>query len=119
MATKPFIRIHSDRNITVTPGLQSTDHTLKDTAIPNRLKVSPQWSYCLVDIKKGAGIYPSEIVSWPAVKALVDKKVFTLGEYLDSDDEEDLKLKKDVQDRMKKIQEKSTKPASLNEIAGE
>lgn len=115
---KKFVRIHSDRNITVTPGLQSVNHTRKDSDIPDRLKVSPTWSKCLVDIKKGAGIYPVEILEWNTVKALVTDKVLTIGEYVDSDNEEDLKLKAEVKDRMKEIKEKSTAP-SLNEIIGD
>lgn len=113
---KAFITIHSNINITVTPGLQSTDHTYKDSNIPDRLKISPRWSSCLVDIKEGQHIYPSEIVDWPSVQSLVNKKVFTLGAYVDSENEEDLKAKKEVVDKLKEIKVKSK---SLNEIAGE
>ena len=115
--TKPFVRIHSDRNITVTPGLQNKDNTRLDSDIPNRLKVNPLWSNCLVDIKKGAGIYPSEILEWNTVKALMKDKVLTQGEFLDkAEDEEEVKLKEDVSQKMKEIKSKAT---TLNEIAGD
>lgn len=113
---KKFVTIHSDINITVTPGLQNKDVTNPDAHVPDRLKVSPSWSSCLVDIKKGAGVYPSEIVNWPTVKALVANKTFTIGEYVDSDEPEDLKLKKKVEQKMKEF---TPKAVSLDEIAGD
>lgn len=81
--TKPYVRIQSAKTINVTIGLQCQDVTNADAHIPDRLKVNPLWPKASVLITSGVGIYPSEIVEWPTVKALITDNILTIGEYLD------------------------------------
>ena len=70
--------------------------TNPDAHVPDRLKVSPNWPKGVYIINEGVGIYPSEIVQWPTVKALEKDKILTIGEYLDTTGEdEEVKTKRD------------------------
>lgn len=80
---KKYVRIQSERPIQVTCGLQNKDVTNPDAHVADRLKISPSWPRCSVMILKGAHLYPSEIVEWPTVQALVKDKIITIGEYTD------------------------------------
>ena len=100
-----MIQIHSDVTIRVTAGLQNKDVTNPDAHVPDRLKVNPLWPKHMVIIRKGEGLYPKEIAEWPAVKALANDKVITIGkESTTSDEELDDKQKADV-DAAKAAQE--------------
>lgn len=122
MATmKPYVRIQSSKTINVTCSLDYQDVTNKDAHVPDRLKINPLWPKATVLIKTGAGIYPSEIVEWPTVKALQKDKVLTIGEFVDGLNEEDNaqsveKAKETLKRGLEEI--KRQKAQSLSEIAG-
>lgn len=71
-----YVQISSTKTIQVTCGLQFEDVTNADAHIPDRLRVLPKWGCILV--RKGAGTYPSEILEWPTVKAMIENKIFTV-----------------------------------------
>ena len=126
MKTKPYVRIQSQTTITVTCGLQHKDVTNPDAHVPDRLKVSSEWPSCSFKIKEGAHIYPSEIVEWNTVKALERDKIITIGEYLDSAEEDVVtakeKLTLELNTHINKAEETSTKESKqlkLSDIAGE
>lgn len=114
---KKFVRIQSDVTIQVTSGLQHQDLTNPSANIPDRLKVQPEWSKCIVLIEKGAHLYPSEIAEWNTVKALARDKILTIGEFVDDADEKVEQVKKHVIAAQAAIRE--TKKAKLADIAGE
>lgn len=87
--TKAFVRIQSNVTINVTMGLQNQDVTNADAHVPDRLKVNPLWPKLTVLIRQGVHWYPSEIAEWPTVKALVEDKVLTIGEFSDSCEEQE------------------------------
>lgn len=80
---KKFVRIQSTKTINVTMGLHNQDVTNPDAHIPDRLKVNPLWPKLCVLIHEGVHWYPSEIAEWPTVKALVEDKILTIGEFSD------------------------------------
>lgn len=82
-----FIRIQSERTITVTEGLQSIDMTNRDAHVPDRFRVASAWVQTSVQILKGVGYYPSILKDWGSVKALVADGTFTLGEETDNVDD--------------------------------
>lgn len=117
---KQFVRIQSSVTINVTAGLHNQDVTNKDAHIPDRLKVNPLWPKMTCLIKAGVGIYPAMICDWPAVKALAKDNILTIGEYLDSADEETTTKQKQLENTMKTIEQmKAQKKSSLADIAGE
>lgn len=118
---KPFVRIQSNVDIVVTPGLQHNDVTNPDAHVPDRLKVSPSWPKATCLIRQGAGIYPSDIIEWPTVQALAKDKILTIGEQLDSADETVDQQKQELALNLEEIKPKRTskKAASLTEIVGE
>ena len=81
---KKYVKIQSSMNIAVTPGLQYSDYTKKDSDLPNRFNIKARWHNASVEIKTGAHYYPAEIVKWNTVKALADKGILTIGEYVES-----------------------------------
>ena len=109
MATKNYVRIQSDITITVTGGLQHKDNTDKDAHIADKLKISPSWNKLKVDIKKGKGIYPSEIVEWSTVKALEKDGILTIGAFVDDPEDDGQKqVKEELVRNIKEVnQEKS------------
>lgn len=118
--TKPYIRIQSNITINVTAGLHNNDVTNPDAHIADRLKVNPLWPKMTCLIKQGAGVYPSEIIEWPAVKALQKDKVLTIGEYLDTPEEQATETKKtQLQSALNEIKKHQTsQPAqSLADLA--
>lgn len=120
MAHKPYVRIQSNINIQVTCGLQNQDVTNKDAHIPDRLKVNALWPKATVLIRQGAGVYPSEIVEWPTVKALAKDKILTIGEYLDNaENDAQAKVKTDLVEGLNEIKQnqEAMKAASLADIA--
>ena len=82
-----FIRIQSERTITVTEGLQSIDMTNRDAHVPDRFRVASAWVQTSVQVKKGVGYYPAILKDWGSVKALVADGTFTLGEETDNVDD--------------------------------
>ena len=117
---KPYVRIASNTTITVTAGLQCLDATNVKSDIPNRLKVAPMWAKLTIDIKKGSFVYPSEILEWNTVKALAKEKVITIGELLDSPEDNADKTKEvlvnNINDVNKRIQ---AGKKTLDQIAGD
>lgn len=118
--TKNFVKIQSQVNITVTPGLQNMDVTNPDAHVPDRLKVQPTWPKAAVDIHEGIDVYPAYIAEWATVKALEKDKIITIGEYSETATEEATDLKKKLDSVMEEIQpKKKVKDIKLNDIAGE
>ena len=109
--TKPYVRIQSNENICVVPGLHHQDVTNPDAHVPDRLKINALWPKMTVLIRQGAGVYPAEIATWETVKALANDKVLTIGEYLDSASEaeqkvaDNLKLAREEIERIKKAEQ--------------
>ena len=123
---KPYVRIQSNITIKVTGGLQCEDVTNKDAHVPDRLKVNPLWPKMSCLIKAGAGVYPSYVADWNTVKCLANDKVLTIGEYLDTADEETTKAKEELDRNIQRINEKIKKEKkerkeikNLSELAGE
>lgn len=127
---KAYVRIQSSKTIQVTCGLQNKDVTNPDAHVADRLKISPSWPTCSIVIKKGVHAYPSEITTWNTVKALVDGKVLTIGEFTDScEDEPEVKQTKetlilnmkahDIDKPVTKEQKIDSMKAKLADIAGE
>lgn len=111
---KPYVRIQSNSTINVTAGLHNSDVTNPDAHIADRLKVNPLWPKMTCLIRQGAGVYPSEIVEWPAVKALAKDKVLTIGEYLDNPETAEVETKKtQLQSAMNEVK----KAQSLADLA--
>lgn len=110
------IRIQSTTTITVTCGLQHKDMTNPDAHIPDRLKVSPEWTKCTVLIREGVGYYPAEIAEWESVKALVGCGVFTLGEISEATDEQKLMVDEFESKRAEIIEPKRRGRKSLEDI---
>lgn len=78
---KKFVQISSEVDIKVV-----RDYVYKDLspkASNQGIKVKPLWVGSEVMIKKGVGIYPSEITNWSAVKKLAAIKKITIGEETD------------------------------------
>ena len=100
MAKAAYVRIHSQKTIQVTCGLQNKDVTNPDAHVADRLKISPQWPRCSVIIHEGSHLYPSEIAEWNTVKSLVKDKVLTIGEFTNTLDEDDTVNAKDTKDTL-------------------
>lgn len=116
--TKPYVRIQSNITINVTAGLHNQDVTNKDAHIPDRLKVNPLWPKMTCLIKQGVGVYPSEIVEWPAVKALAKDKVLTIGEQLDNPEDAEVETKKtQLQSSLNEIKKQSQPAQTLADLA--
>lgn len=84
-----FVRVQSTMSITVTGDMDYIPLPDRDEfgggVIKNgSWKVQQRWSDLKVDIKKGAGYYPAEIVNWKTVKALEDNNILTVGEFVDT-----------------------------------
>lgn len=83
-----FVRIQSTMSITVTgdmdyiplPDKSEFGGVIKE----GTWKVQQRWSDLRVDIKRGTGYYPAEIVTWKTVKALEDNNILTVGEFTDT-----------------------------------
>ena len=121
---KNFVRIQSNITIRVTAGLQNKDVTNADAHVPDRLKVLPDWQKMIVTIHQGAGIYPAIIASWNTVKALEKDGVLTIGEFLESADEDVAKEKRELERNMEETEGETKKrgrkkAASLDEIASD
>ena len=120
-----FVRIQSSIDISVTAGLQGKDLTRKDSDIPDRLKVSPEWPKLTMFIHKGTGNYPAEIAEWNTVKCLAKDKVLTIGEIVDESEttEEEIKsantLKRNIENAKTEVKRKKKSTATLDEIAGD
>ena len=133
MAEKAYVRIHSQKTIQVTCGLQNKDVTNPDAHVPDRLKVSPQWPRCSVIISEGSHLYPSEIASWNTVKALERDKIITIGGYtneIDDEEDKDVKTMKEtlvnnmqtqgiMSDKTKDVKDTKSEGKKLADIAGE
>ena len=115
-----LVRIQSNITITVTGGLNYKDTTNPDAHVPDRLKVSPEWPKCTVQIKQGVGDYPAEITQWNTVKALVDDNIITIGEIKEAQTEEELKQTEDFNRKQESIKANETKTKrtrkNLNEL---
>ena len=105
---KKYVRIHSNTNIRVTPGLQYEDVTKRDSDLQDRLKVNPLWPTAIVYIYKGSYLYPSEIAEWETVKALAKDKILTIGEFTDTEEGDVEAKKENLELNLKKIKSKET-----------
>lgn len=113
---KDYVYIQSTTTITVTAGLQNENVTNKDAHVPDRLKVNPLWPKMSIMIKEGRHIYPSLIVEWPTVKALVKDNILTIGEYVNDTDDTKMKAKtEDIKTEMKKIKDITLEEAAKND----
>ena len=120
MATKKYVKIHSDVTINVTAGLHNEDVTNKDAHVPDRLKVNPLWPKLTVMIKQGSGWYPSEIATWETVKALARDKVLTIGEYSDECSDKVVEsVKETLKTEIDEVKTKLKKGATLENISAE
>lgn len=102
---KEYVYIQSTTSVMVTAGLQAENVTNPDAHVPDRLRINPNWPKLTMMIKTGRHVYPSFIVEWPTVKALVKDNVLTIGEYVDSADEKVEKKAKDIKAEMKKVKD--------------
>lgn len=114
ITSKPYVRIQSSKDIRVTMGLNCQDVTNKDAHIPDRLKINPLWPKLTVLITKGANWYPSEIVEWNTVKALVEQGVLTIGEFSDNADAKVEEQKADLNRKIEEAEKKQRK--TLDEL---
>lgn len=125
---KSYVKIHSEKTIRVTCGLQNKDVTNPDAHVADRLRISADWPVCSILIKEGQHVYPSEIVEWPTVKALAKDKILTIGEMVEEADEDTVKMKeelllnlqeKGIEVKKEKIKsETETKVKGLADLAG-
>ena len=77
---KKFVQISSLVDIRVVRDYDYIDLNPKDTAEKNSgVKVNPLWVGSEVLIRKGVGVYPSEITKWSSVKKLAEIKKITIG----------------------------------------
>ena len=115
-----LVRIQSTITITVTGGLNYKDTTNPDAHVPDRLKVSPEWPKCTVQIKQGIGDYPAEIIEWNTVKALVADNILTIGEVKEAQTEEEIKQVEDFKRKEDSVKANETKirrtRKNLNEL---
>lgn len=95
---KKFVKIHSDINVSVTPGLQLDNVTNPDAHVPDRLNVAPTWPKVIIDVRVGAHFYPSEIAEWNTVKALCESGVMSIIGYSDECQDEITKEQKNKLD---------------------
>lgn len=86
---KKYVKIQSDRDITVTSGLDYKDITNKDAHVPDRLKVAAMWPKKSVIIRKGQHWYPEKIIKFRTVKDLSKLGVITIGEKSETIPEEE------------------------------
>lgn len=105
-----FVQIHSTITITVTPGLQYANNTRKDSDIPDRLKVSPQWVESAVKILEGQHEYPEIVATYPTVKALEKDGILTIGAIIDKENN----TSKQLEEKIKKMNNNSTKESTNN-----
>lgn len=112
------VRIQSTIDISVTAGLQNKDVTNPDAHIPDRLKISPLWPKATVDIRRGTGYYPAEIVEWATVKALEKDNILTIGQIEEKDDEESEKASAELEKKLNEVEpeRKKRKKETLAEI---
>lgn len=111
---RKYVKIQSNMTIRVTGGLQFDDYTKRDSDIPNRLKVAPEWPKLMVLIQVGQHTYPSEIVNWSSVRALQEKGILTIGEFTDDEADNVAETKAELNRAIEQIKSKS-----LADIAGE
>lgn len=84
---KKFIRVQSNINIDVTPGLLYVDMTNEDAHVPDRFRVASAWVQSRIAIREGAHLYPAVIQNWGSVKSLVKSGKLTLGTETDEGDD--------------------------------
>ena len=118
---KNFVRIQSNETIVVTAGLQHMDVTNPDAHVPDRLKISPSWPKTTCQISQGVGVYPAYVAKWPTVKALAKDNILTIGEYLETADENAQKVKEELDRELKSMEpnKKETKQTNLEDLANE
>lgn len=115
---KDYVYIQSNINIMVTAGLQNDDVTNSDAHVPDRLKISPVWTKMRIMIETGRHIYPSFITEWNSVKALVKDSIITIGEEVDTcNNEQVVEKANDIKEEITKRKSSKTKEVSLDEVA--
>ena len=105
---KKFVQIQSSIDIRVTRDYEVKDLNPKGDTNQG-VKVEPLWLGSEIVIRKGVGVYPSEIVNWTAVKKLAELKKLTIGGFTDEGTEEAEKEKADIAKVEAKI--KAAKPS--------
>jgi len=83
-----FVVIQSEITVRVTGRLDHINHTKVNSDIPNRMKISENWSMVNIKIEKGRHTYPAVITTWPTVKALENDKIITIGKEIEDTDKE-------------------------------
>ena len=102
-----FIRVQSDVNIDVTPGLRYIDMTNEDAHVPDRFRVASAWIQSRISIRKGAHYYPAKIQNWGSVISLIDHGKITLGTECDEiPDEAEAKLAGEMLARLEREEAK-------------
>lgn len=115
-----FVRIQSTKTIMVTCGLDFQDFTNPDAHIPDRLKVSPSWPKATVLIREGVGNYPTQILEWETVKALIKDNILTVGEKVEKVSDETMAEAQELEMNLEEIKpKKKSRKKKLEEIAEE
>ena len=84
-----FVIIQSQKDITVTKSIKGVDRTNYNSHTGNNLNVAPVWTKNVVDIRVGQHRYPVDILDWPSVKMLEEKRVITVGKIVDDAEEKE------------------------------
>lgn len=121
--TAKFVRIQSNRKLTVFGSLDSLDVTNPKELVPNKLRVKPMWQNTMIELVKGVGYYPAEVAEWGTIKCLIADKVITLTpatqEEIDANPEV-LNLAKKLEERKAEVKRQKTEgKKTLDEISKE
>lgn len=81
---KKYVQITSTMNIEVYESLEAIVTITGNNMSGNRMNAKSGWAKIRVLVTAGTSWYPSEILSWPAVKALAAKEIFTIGTQADT-----------------------------------
>lgn len=78
MANKKYVQISSTINVEVYASLEAIK-VVNQGQVGDKLNARSGWTKIRVLVSSGTNWYPSEVLSWPAVKALAAKEIFTIG----------------------------------------
>lgn len=79
MALKKYVQITSTMNIEVYASIEAIPVITSANASGDRMNAKSGWAKIRVLLTAGTSWYPSEILNWPAVKALAGKEILTIG----------------------------------------
>lgn len=98
-----FVKIQARKPFRVFSGLQTKDVTSDNPTNANRLNVEALWTDNYVILKEGVWYYPTVVKTWAAVNELVKNDYVTIGEEVDTiDNEEKQAYANECYDRVKK-----------------